>query len=105
MLGHRVEQTQVLMVKEGRWEVTLNDHDPVTVELGEWDMLSVPPGAWRGIRNVGAETGKLVVINSGDGRVRLDWDEEVVKAAADAGYSIDHNGYVAPYALVPRARD
>ena len=34
----------------------------------------------------------------------VDWDEEVVKAAADAGYSIDHNGYVAPYALVPRAR-
>ncbi|GAB2671254.1 hypothetical protein GCM10027271_34640 [Saccharopolyspora gloriosae] len=104
MLGHRVEQTQVLMVKDGRWEVTLNDHEPVTVELGEWDMLSVPPGAWRSIRNVGEGTGKLVVINSGDGRVRVDWDEEVVKAAADAGYSIDHNGYVAPYALVPRAR-
>ncbi|MBK0868944.1 cupin domain-containing protein [Saccharopolyspora sp. HNM0986] len=104
MLGHRIEQTQVLMVKEGRWEVTLNDHEPVAVQLGEWDMLSVPPGAWRSIRNTGDDTGKLVVINSGDGRVRLDWDEEVVKAAADAGYSIDHNGYVAPYALVPRAR-
>ncbi|MFR9727962.1 cupin domain-containing protein [Saccharopolyspora sp. MS10] len=104
MLGHRVEGTQTLMVKEGRWEVVLNDHDPVTVELGEWDLLSVPPGAWRSIRNVGEDTGKLVVIGSGDGRVRLDWDEEVVKAAADAGYSIDHNGYVAPYALVPRSR-
>ncbi|MCA1185117.1 MULTISPECIES: cupin domain-containing protein [unclassified Saccharopolyspora] len=102
--GHRIEETQVLMVKEGRWEVTVNDHEPVVVELGEWDMLSVPPGAWRGIRNVGEDSGKLVVINSGDGRVRLDWDEEVVKAAADAGYSIDHNGYVAPYALVPRSR-
>lgn len=102
--GHRIEETQVLVVKEGRWEVTVNDHEPVVVELGEWDMLSVPPGAWRGIRNVGEDTGKLVVINSGDGRVRLDWDEEVVKAAADAGYSIDHNGYVAPYALVPRSR-
>ncbi|WP_258348243.1 cupin domain-containing protein [Saccharopolyspora gregorii] len=102
--GHRIEETQVLLVKEGRWEVTVNDHEPVVVELGEWDMLSVPPGAWRSIRNVGEDTGKLVVINSGDGRVRLDWDEEVVKAAADAGYSIDHNGYVAPYALVPRSR-
>ncbi len=104
MLGHRIEQTQVLMVKEGSWEVTLNDHEPITVQLGEWDMLSVPPGAWRSIRNIGEDTGKLVVINSGDGRVRLDWDDEVVKAAADAGYSIDHNGYLAPYALVPRAR-
>lgn len=104
MLGHRIDETQVLMVKDGRWEVTLNDHEPVTVQLGEWDMFSVPPGAWRSIRNIGEDSGKLVVINSGDGRVRPDWDDEVVKAAADAGYSIDHNGYVAPYALVPRAR-
>ncbi len=104
MLGHRVEETQVLMVKDGRWAVTLNDHEPVTVELGERDMLSVPPGAWRNIRNVGEKSGKLVVINSGDGRVRVNWDEEVVKAAADAGSSIDHNGYVAPYELVPRSR-
>lgn len=104
MLGHRVEETQVLMVKDGHWAVTLNDHEPVTVELGERDMLSVPPGAWRNIRNVGEKRGKLVVINSGDGRVRVNWDEEVVKAAADAGSSIDHNGYVAPYELVPRSR-
>ena len=92
------------MVKEGSWEVTLNDEDPVSVRLDEWDMLSVPAGAWRSIRNVGEEPGKLLVINSGDGRVRLEWDEEVVKSAADAGTALDHNGYVAPRALVPGAR-
>ena len=104
VLGHRIDETQVLMVKDGEWEVQLNDHEPVRVRLGEWDMLSVPPGAWRSLRNVGTGTGKLVVVNSGDGRVRPRWDDEVVKAAADSGYSLDHNGYVAPYALVPRSR-
>jgi quercetin dioxygenase-like cupin family protein len=102
MLPHRQHETQVLIVKEGEWEVTLNLHDEVSVRLGPWDMLSVPRDAWRAFRNVGEQTGSMVVVNSGDGRVRLDWDAEVVKAAADEGVAVDHNGYLAPYALVPR---
>ncbi|MBP2184050.1 cupin domain-containing protein [Amycolatopsis magusensis] len=100
--AHRHERTQVLMVKEGEWEVTLNLHDEVSVRLGPWDLLSVPAGAWRALRNVGEGTASMVVVNGGDGRVRLDWDDEVVKAAADEGVAIDHDGYLAPYALVPR---
>ncbi|MFF5986542.1 cupin domain-containing protein [Prauserella flavalba] len=102
MLPHRHAETQVLLVKDGEWEVTLNLHDEVTVRLGPWDMLSVPRGAWRALRNAGDDTATMLVINGGDGRVRLEWDDEVVKAAADAGVATDHNGYVAPYALVPR---
>ncbi|PXY36481.1 cupin domain-containing protein [Prauserella flavalba] len=102
MLPHRHAETQVLLVKDGEWEVTLNLHDEVTVRLGPWDMLSVPRGAWRALRNAGDDTATVLVINGGDGRVRLEWDDEVVKAAADAGVATDHNGYVAPYALVPR---
>ncbi|MFB7287164.1 hypothetical protein [Actinacidiphila glaucinigra] len=55
------------------------------------------------MRNAGDERGDLLVVNSGDGRVRLEWDDEVVKSAADAGLGIDHNGYLAPYALLPRS--
>ncbi|MBB3664729.1 quercetin dioxygenase-like cupin family protein [Prauserella sediminis] len=105
MRGHRHHETQVLLAKDGEWEIALNSEDSdnqVTVRLGPWDMLSVPRGAWRSIRNVGDETASLLVINGGDGRVRLQWDDEVTKAAADTGIAIDHNGYVAPYALVPR---
>ncbi|MFE5646573.1 hypothetical protein [Rhodococcus sp. NPDC056516] len=100
---HRHNENQVLMVKDGRWEVTVNrGPDSRTVTLESWDILSIPRGAFRSIRNVGESTGLMLVVNSGDGRVRLEWDEEVVKAAADAGDALDHNGYVAPYALVPR---
>ncbi|MFW0795224.1 cupin domain-containing protein [Gordonia sp. CPCC 205515] len=101
--AHRHAENTVLMVKDGEWEVTVNrGPDAETVRLGEWDMVSVPPHAWRSIRNVGDEPGLMLVVTSGDARVRLEWDEEVVKAAADAGDAIDHNGYLAPYALVPR---
>lgn len=102
VLTHRHPEKQVLMVKDGEWEVTLNRTDEVSVRLGPWDILSVPPNAWRSIRNVSDSTATMVVINSGDGRTRIEWDPEVVKAAADAGDAVDHNGYVAPRALVPR---
>ncbi|MFD5023702.1 cupin domain-containing protein [Streptomyces sp. NPDC058373] len=99
--AHRQHETQTLIVKDGEWEITLNRTDPVTVRLGPRDMISVPQDAWRSLRNTGDTEGHLLVVNSGDGRVRLEWDEEVVKAAADAGLGVDHNGYVAPYALLP----
>ncbi|MEV4644688.1 cupin domain-containing protein [Saccharopolyspora sp. NPDC049357] len=102
MLTHRHAGTQVLMVKDGEWEVTLNREEEVSVRLGPWDMLSVPAGAWRRVRNVSDSTASMLVINSGDGRVRLEWDDEVVKAAADAGVGVDHNGYLAPFHLIPR---
>ena len=103
MLRHRTGHNQVLMVQDGEWEVTLNDEDPVTVRLGHRDLLSVPAGAWRTLRNVsGEENATLVVVNDGDGRVRQEWAPEVVKAAAEAGTGLDHNGYLAPYELLPR---
>lgn len=100
---HRQHESQTLIVKDGTWEVTLNRTDPVTVRLGPRDILSVPPDAWRSLRNTGDERGDLLVVNAGDGRVRLEWDDEVLKSAADAGLGLDHNGYVAPYALLPRS--
>lgn len=117
VLGHRVDREQVLMVKDGEWEVTLDDVDPVTVRLGHRDLLSVPAGAWRTLRCVSAgpggagapggsagadETASLAVVSSGDGRARPVWDESVVRAAADAGVGLDPNGYLAPYELLPR---
>lgn len=103
MLAHRHDQTQVVIVKDGEWDVRLNLDDERSVRLGPWDMLSVPPQAWRSFRNVSGDTASMVVINGGDGRVRLRWEDTVVKAAADAGVAIDHNGYLAPAALVPGA--
>jgi quercetin dioxygenase-like cupin family protein len=111
VLRHRHHQTQVLTVKSGIWEVTLNEPgDERSVRLGVQDALSVPAGSWRSIRCVEAGdnaategTGELLVVNSGDGRVRLEWAPEVVDAAFDAGWMLDPNGYVAPVAVMVTA--
>ncbi|WP_344955900.1 cupin domain-containing protein [Actinomadura miaoliensis] len=100
---HRHDRSQVLIVKDGEWEVTLNGPgEELSVRLGPWDMLSVPEGAWRTVRNAGDAEASMVVVTGGEGRVRLEWDEDVVKRAADAGVALDHGGYLAPSALVPR---
>ena len=81
-----------------------------TVRLGSQDALSVPAGSWRTIRwsrpgeNAATEgTGELLVVNSGDGRVRLEWAPEVVDAAFEAGWMLDPNGYLAPVAVMVTA--
>lgn len=103
MLRHRHDASQVLIVRSGEWEVTLNEQAPVCVRLGPGDTLSVPAGAWRQFTNVSAGTAELVVINGGDGRVRLQWSPAVVAAARKQDLGYDANGYLAPWSLVSRA--
>lgn len=97
---HRMAQSEVLIVKTGRLQVTLNREQPVSVELGPYDTLSIPKGAWRQFRAVGDDTAQAVVITEGDGRVYLEWDPAVVEAAAQVDAAIDPNGYVAPAGLL-----
>ena len=100
-------------MKSGRWQVTLNDGDDAqTVELGPQDALRVRPGSWRSYQLLEAGddaatggTGELLVVNSGDGRVRLEWAPEVVEAAFDAGWMLDPNGYLAPVAVMITATE
>ena len=113
LLRHRHNETQVLIVKSGRWQVTVNDGDAAeTTELGPQDALSVPAGSWRQVKLVepGSDaatpgTGELLVLNSGDGRVRLEWAPEVIEAAFDAGWMLDPNGYLAPVAVMITATE
>jgi mannose-6-phosphate isomerase-like protein (cupin superfamily) len=99
---HRIEQAQVLIVHQGRLQVSVNESDAVSVETGPYDVLSVPPCAWRRFECVGDQPVQVVVLTEGDGRVYLEWAADVVEAAAAAGVALDANGYVAPAELVRR---
>lgn len=97
---HRIAQSQVLIVKSGRLKVTLNREAPVSTEIGPYDTLSVPPGAWRAFESVGDEPVQFVVITEGDGRVDLEWDASVVADARSKDVALDPNGYLAPASLL-----
>jgi quercetin dioxygenase-like cupin family protein len=94
---HRHSDTQVYIVKDGTWEVTLNRGSAkMTVRLEPWTVFSVPPGAWRSLQCVEGDPGLLLMVTGGDNRTRIEWDARVVQAAAQNGWGHDANGYVAP---------
>lgn len=97
---HRIRESEVIIVKDGRLRVTLNADVPAAVELGPYDTLSVPAGAWRQFESVGDEALLAAVITSGDSRVYLDWDPAVRCAALDQDLALDPNGYVAPASML-----
>ncbi len=101
--SHRLDEAQALLVKEGRVRVTLNLHDEVSVELGPYDTLSVPRGAWRSIEVIGDGPAGWVTLTEGDGRVYLDWAPDVVTDAAAKDVVRDPNGYLAPRSLLRSA--
>ena len=101
LLTHRQVEPQVLIVYRGRWRVTLNrGADEVSTELGPDDTFSVPAGAWRRFEAVSDEPAQMVVVNSGDARVRLDWDDAVVDAARQGGLARDAGGYLGSAAVI-----
>ena len=101
LLRHRHDGSQVLIVRRGEWDVTINESDREVVRLGVDDTMSVPAGAWRTIVQVSdADDDEVVVINGGDGRTRLEWSPDVVDAARAAGVGIDADGYLAPWSLI-----
>ncbi|SEP96934.1 cupin domain-containing protein [Microlunatus flavus] len=113
MLRHRHNASSTLLVKSGTWRVWVNaGAEEEAVDLGPQDMLSVLPGSWRRIELLEAGddaaeegTGELLVVNAGDGRVRLEWAPELVEAAFDAGWMLDPNGYLAPVAVLVTATE
>jgi mannose-6-phosphate isomerase-like protein (cupin superfamily) len=99
---HRIGQAQVLIVKDGRLRVTLNDADPVSVEIGPYDTLSVPKAAWRRFESVGEDAAQVVLLTEGDGRVDIDWAPDIVSAAREKDVARDPNGYLAPASMLNR---
>ncbi len=95
-------QKQVLIVFQGAVTVTLGDAPGVRVERQE--LFSVPADAWRAIASVGEEPAEVALLTAGDERKRARWDEAVGRAAAEAGFALDHNGFVAPRHLLPQAQ-
>lgn len=99
---HRLAEKQVVMAHTGAVEVVLNGPgDEVPLEVSTKDILSIPAGVWRTIRNTSDGDAELLLVTTGDARKRPDWAEDVIAAAGELGQTLDASGYVAPKALVP----
>ena len=106
---HRLHEKQVLIVKAGRIDVSVDtsagpvSHTCIGAALA-WDSMSLPPGEWRSLKNVGTDVALVLLLTSGDQRKAIEWDGAVVQAAMAHGLAIDANGHVALKRFVDRAQ-
>ena len=64
----------------------------------------MPAHVWRSYHNHGTVDAVVLLMSSGDARKPIHWHEDVVAAAAEIGFAIDANGYVAEKRFTDRSQ-
>ncbi len=105
---HRLACKQVLTVHRGTVAIEVSNQAPgpadtevvaiTSIANGHtegWDSFAMPAEVWRYYRNIGDTEALVLLMTPGDGRKPIDWAPAVQARAAEAGYAIDANGYLA----------
>lgn len=97
----RAENPCVAFVFDGTPKVVVNGSEsPVSVQLAERSMYSVPRNAWREFANEGDGEAVLMIVHGGDERVRPQWEEAAVAIAEKNGLAFDPDGFLSPQAVL-----
>lgn len=91
---HTHTTVEVFMPLTGRWQLSYGDAGEREITLEQWDVCSVPPGVWRGFRNVGGGSGHLLVMVGGTDAGRLTWAPEILEQAGSLGSTLDEHGFM-----------
>ena len=90
---HSHDTAEVFVVHSGKWRFDLGEHgDDARVILTPGDVISLPPGMFRGFTNVGEDTAFLFAVLGGDDPGRVLWAPEVFDMAANYGLVLLENG-------------
>ena len=99
-----LEEPGVLVHADGPLAVAFNrGADTLQRELGAWDTLSLPAGAWRQFINTGNEDAEALLVLRGDGRKTPCFDASVPAQAAALDTTLDAGGRLARKSLLPPA--
>ncbi len=109
MSRHRLKEKQVSITVTGCVDAVIETTDgPVTyTTVGSdtaWDTVSLPPDCWRTLNNSGSTDALCLLLTAGDHRKAIEWDADVVQAAATHGLAIDANGFVGARRFIERAQ-
>jgi len=83
---------EVFMPLTGRWAIFWGPEGEKEVELGPYDVISVPLHVMRGFRNVGNETAMMLAVVGGHDPGRVGWPDSLKDMARAAGLVIDEDG-------------
>ena len=99
---HSLDEKQVVIVFSGALDITLNGPgNETTVHVATGECFSAPAGAWRSLAAAGGAPVEATLVTAGDARKRITWAPDIAQAALQVGTVLDHDGHVAPLALMP----
>lgn len=93
---HAHETIEVFIPLVGRWAAYWGDEGEEEIELDPFDVISFPPGVFRGFRNIGDSHGMLMAIigskdTTGDGG-RVDWAPSILEQSRATGLRVNEAG-------------
>jgi len=89
---HSHPTVEVFIPMSGRWAVYWGDDGEQQIELGPWDVVSVPVGVLRGFRNIGDSHAHLMAIIGGTDSGKVGWAQSVLDRARETGLELDKAG-------------
>ncbi|NNE82657.1 MAG: cupin domain-containing protein [Alphaproteobacteria bacterium] len=91
---HSHDHVEVFIPMTGRWSVTWGDDGEYEVILDPFDVISVPIGEMRAIVNVSDSDAWHLTILGGTKPSRVDWHDDVIQRAQQAGFALDEDGNI-----------
>ncbi len=93
---HAHQTIEVFIPLIGRWAAYWGEDGSKELELDPFDVISFPPGVFRGFRNIGDSHGMLMAIigskeSTGDGG-RVEWAPEVLAQSHETGLRVNTKG-------------
>lgn len=89
---HSHSTVEVFIAMSSRWAVYWGDEGENEIEIGPWDVVSVPVGVMRGFRNIGDGHGHLMAILGGKDAGKVSWAETVLARSKETGLELDAQG-------------
>lgn len=93
---HAHETIEVFIPLTGRWAAVWGEDGDKEIEIEPFDVISFPPGIYRGFRNIGDAPAMLMAIigskeTTGDGG-RVEWAPSVLEASHATGLRVNETG-------------
>lgn len=93
---HAHETIEVFIPLVGRWAAYWGEDGGKEIEIDPFDVISFPPGVYRGFRNIGDTPGMLMAIigskeATGDGG-RVDWAPKILEESHATGLRVNTDG-------------
>ena len=85
---------EVFIPLTGRWSILWGNQGENEVELGPYDVVSVPISVMRGFRNVSDQEALLLVVLGGTDPGQVEWTGDVLGAVEKEGFGFDSNGKI-----------